>query len=76
MAEDETKEAPKAKKPKAKYPAHYVVPGCAITSKKGVLASEKDADAKTVAEVKAEWLEGGEKSLKSLIESDHVKVGG
>lgn len=62
-----------AEKPKAEAPkkaedapvqaapkfAHTVAPGRAVTSKKGIL--------KAGGEVKAEWLGGGEESLKRLV---------
>lgn len=76
MAEDTKKaddvEAPKAsKKQKVKLPAYYVATGCAITSKKGVLASEKG---EPVTEIKKEYLADA-KAFDSLIDSGHIKKG-
>ena len=50
-------------------PAYYVAPRTAITSKKGILSGDDEA------EVKAEYLSGGKDALDSLVESGHVLKG-
>lgn len=64
-------DAPKAEAPKPPEPvqvapkfAYTVAPGRAVTSKKGIL--------KAGGEVKAEWLGGGEESLKRLVDKKIV----
>lgn len=50
--------------PKAKKPPYSVAQGCALTTKKGILA---DGD-----EIKAEWLEGGADAIKAFVKSGHI----
>lgn len=59
-------DAPKTEAPKPPVPvqaapkfAHTVAPGHAVTSKKGIL--------KAGSEIRAEWLGGGDESLKRLV---------
>ena len=51
----------------AKKPPFYMADGKSITSKKGVLS---DGD-----EVKAEYLNGGKKTIDQFVKSGHIKTG-
>ena len=63
----------KVKKAEAvKKPPFYAMPGKSITSKRGILATERNAEVKDYAEVKAEDLSGGEDALEAFVESGHV----
>lgn len=69
-AEDAKKAARKAgKTPTAKKPPFYLAPRKSITSKRGILSGD------TADEVKAEYLEGGQKALDAFIESGHILKG-
>ena len=70
-ADEATEKAARvAGKPKAKKkPPFYVAPRCAITSLRGILSGD------TEAEVKAEYLHGGKKALDDFIESGHILKG-
>ena len=61
----------KAAKP-AKKPPFYVMPGKCLTSKRGMLATERDAGVEDYAEIKAEDLAGGKEALDAFVESGHV----
>lgn len=59
----------KGKKAKPKKPPFYVAPGKSLTSKKGILSGD------TEAEVKAEYFAGGKEALDAFVESGHVLKG-
>lgn len=62
----------KAKKEPAKKPPFYVKPGKALTSKRGILATERSAEVKDYTEIKAEDLAGGKDALNAFVESGHI----
>ena len=66
------KEAAKVKKVDDKKPPFYVMPGKCLTSKRGMLATERDAEIKDYAEIKEGDLAGGKKALTAFIKSGHV----
>jgi len=57
---------------KAKKPPFYVMPGKCLTSKRGMLATERDAGISDYAEIKADDLAGGKDALTAFVESGHV----
>lgn len=59
----------KGKKAKPKKPPFYVAPGKSLTSKKGILSGDNEA------EVKAEYFAGGKEALDAFVESGHVLKG-
>lgn len=65
-------EAAEAKAKPAKKPPFYVMPGKCLTSKRGMLATERDAGVADYAEIKAEDLAGGKEALDAFVESGHV----
>ena len=64
------KAADKAKA--VKKPPFYVMPGKAITSKRGILATERGAKVEDYAEIKASDLAGKEEALNAFVESGHI----
>lgn len=72
----QAKEDTKAKKDEeakaAKKPPFYVKPGKCLTSKRGMIATERDAEIKDYAEIKAEDLAGGKEALEAFVKSGHV----
>ena len=57
----------------AKKPAHYVAPGKAITTKRGMISGDDELE-KT--EIRAEDLPTGEDALKHFVKTGHVLKGG
>jgi len=51
-------------KPKPKKPPYYIMPGKAITSKRGILGPDD--------EVKAEYLAGGQEALDDFVETGYI----
>ena len=49
-----------------KSPRYFMAPGCAVTSKKGILSGD------TKDEVKVEYLHGGKAALEAFVESGHI----
>ena len=67
---------PEAVTPEAVTPEatrYHVMPGKAITTKRGVIATERDAQ--IFAEIKPEHVNGGRDTLEGLVASGHVGRG-
>ena len=67
-ADDEAKEKAKP----AEKPPFYVAPGKAITSKRGILATEGGAEIDAYTEIKADDLAGGKGALDAFVKSGHI----
>lgn len=66
-------EKSKAKETEAvKKPPFYVMPGKALTSKRGILATMRDAEIKDYAEIKAGDLSGGKDALEAFVTSGYI----
>lgn len=63
---------PVAELPAEIKPVYYVRPGCAITSRKGVLASLKTAAIKDCTVIEPAWFSGGAATLENLVASGHI----
>lgn len=61
-----------AKAAEAKKPPFYVKPGKALTSKRGILATERGAKIKDCVEIKASDLAGGQEALDAFVKSGYV----
>ena len=51
---------------------YYVKPGKSLTSKRGILATERGAKIKDCVEIKPDDLAGGQKALDALVKSGYV----